>query len=237
MDSAIYTALSRQSGLKTQMDIVANNIANASTTGFRREGLIFSEYVKRTGDETDSLSMVRIGARNTAFDPGQMTQTGGSFDLAIDGVGFFQIRNGGGLALSRAGHFFPNAAGQLVNPDGLALLDAGGTEVTIPPGARDIAIAGDGTLSADGQPVAQLGLWKPTDINDLTRIGGNLFTVAGDLEPADGQLRQGFLEGSNVNPIHEVAKLIEVQRRYESARSFLDKEDRRISSAIQMLGK
>lgn len=237
MDSTIYTALSRQAGLKAEMDIVANNVANASTTGFRREGAVFSEFVRRTGELSDSLSMVKLGARNTAFDPGQLTQTGGDFDIAIDGDGFFQIRNGDQTALSRAGHFMPNAAGQLVNSDGLPLLDAGGTEITIPPGVRNVTVAADGTLSADGKPLAQLGLWQPVDPKDMTRIGGNLFAVEGDLEPATGQMRQGFLEGSNVNPVSEIARLIEVQRRYESARSFLDKEDQRIKSVIQTLGR
>jgi len=232
LDSAIYTALSRQAGLKSELDIVANNVANASTTGFRREGAIFSEFSPRTGPRTESLSMVKLGARNTAFDPGQLSKTGGDFDFAIQGEGFFQIRNGDAPALSRAGHFMPNAAGQLVNADGLPLLDAGGAEITIPLGVTNVAVAADGTMSANGTPIAQLGLWQPVDPNDLTRIGGNLFAVEGDLEPASGQLRQGFLEGSNVNPITEIARLIEVQRRYESAKSFLDKEDRRISSVI-----
>ena len=237
MDSAIYTTLSRQAGLKSELDIVANNVANASTTGFRREGAIFSEFVRRTGSTSDSLSMVKLGARNTAFDPGQLAQTGGSFDFAIEGEGFFQIRKGDETALSRAGHFMPNAAGQLVNSDGLPLLDAGGTEITIPLGVNSVSVAKDGTMSANGTPIAQLGLWQPVDPKDLTRIGGNLFSVEGDLEPASGQLRQGFLEESNVNPVTEIARLIEVQRRYESAKSFLDKEDQRISSVIQTLGR
>lgn len=237
MDSAIYTALSRQNGLKAELDIVANNVANASTTGFRREGALFSEFVRATGDTSDSLSMVKLGARNTSFDPGHLAQTGGDFDFAIEGDGFFQIRNGDTPSLSRAGHFMTNAEGQLVNPDGLPLLDGGGTEITIPLGARSVTLASDGTLSADGAPIAQIGLWQPVDPKDLTRIGGNLFTVAGDLEPAEGQVKQGFLEGSNVNPVNEIARLIEVQRRYESARSFLDKEDQRITSVIQTLGR
>lgn len=237
MDSAIYTALSRQSSLKAEMDIVANNMANISTTGFRREGALFSEFVRRTGPETDSLSMVKLGARNTVLELGQLNQTGGSFDFAIDGDGFFQVRQGDGVALTRAGHFMPNAEGQLVNPDGLPLLDVGGTEITLPPNARNVTVAPDGTLSANGLPLAQLGVWQPSNPDDLSRAGGTLFTVSGDLEPATGQIRQGFLEGSNVNPVSEVARMIEVQRNYETARSFLDKEDQRITSVIQTLGR
>ena len=156
MEASGYVTLSRQSGLLNEMRIVANNIANAATTGYRQQGVIFSEFVQSAPDEP-SLSMTRAQARNTSMAQGSLTQTGGAFDFAIEGDGFFLIETPMGERLSRAGSFSPNAAGDLVTPDGFRVLDAGGAPVFIPPNV-DVSVSSDGTMSANGQPVGQIGL-------------------------------------------------------------------------------
>ncbi len=237
MDTTAYTALSRQMGLRRELDVIANNVANANTNGFRREDLVFSEFVKSAGAQAPSHSMVAADAHRIVLDQAGIEITGGTFDFAIEGTGFFQIERDGNTYLSRAGHFMPDQDGLLVNGDGYRLLDAGGAPIFVPPGTQ-IALANDGTLSADGRPVALIGLMQPVDELDLERAGGNLFAANGELEPVDGaHLVQGALEESNVNPIAEIARLIEVQRRYESTKGFLDREDQRIKSVIQTLGR
>jgi flagellar basal-body rod protein FlgF len=236
MDAAGYTALSRQSGLMREMQVVANNIANLSTTGFRREGMIFSEYVNSM-DEEPSLSMANGNTRLVDLSQAGVSQTGGSFDMAIQGEGFFLIETPTGQALTRAGAFTPSAAGELVTPDGNRLLDQGGAPVFIPPGAAEIGIAQDGTVSADGQPVARIGLWGPTDPTSLRHQSGTVFT-AGELQPLEGAtILQGFLEDSNVEPVSEIARMIEVQRAYEMGQKFMDAEDQRMRGVIQTLGR
>ena len=91
MDNASYTALTRQSGLMNELQVLANNIANASTTGFRAEEVMFSEHVKALGPGTESLSMATANVRDTIMTQGSLTQTGGTFDLAIEGEGFFVV--------------------------------------------------------------------------------------------------------------------------------------------------
>lgn len=238
MENAIYAALTRQSGLMREMQVVANNIANLSTTGFRREGVIFSEYVKRL-DDAPSLSMARASARNIDLSQGDIVQTGGTFDFAIRGNGFFLIETPDGERLSRAGHFTPNAEGDLVNPDGFRLLDAGGAPVALPPGATKVSLAQDGTLSADGVPVAQIVLWAPADPNSLRHVAGTLFSADAPepLEDGAGTLLQGHLEGSNINPVSEIARMIEVQRAYELGQQMLDREDQRIRAVLQTLAR
>lgn len=125
MDSPGYVALGRQSGLMREMQIVANNIANLATTGFRREGLIFAEHVSRT-ETGPSLSMAHGTARLVDLSQAGLMQTGGTFDLAIQGDGFFLIDTPDGQRLTRAGAFTPSVDGELVTPDGYRLLDAGG---------------------------------------------------------------------------------------------------------------
>lgn len=237
MENATYASLARQSGLMREMAVVAQNIANQSTTGFRREGLVFSEYVKRLEGSEPSLSLARAHARSFSPVQGALTQTGGSFDFAIEGEGFFLIQTPDGERLTRAGHFTPNAEGELVTPDGHLLLDAGGAPVFVPPDARQVSLAADGTLSADGLPITQIGLFLPADPTDLSRVAGVMFRAEGGLEPIEGgRMLQGFLEESNVDPLTEIARMIEVSRAYELGQTFLDREDERIRGVIRTLG-
>lgn len=236
MDAAGYATLNRQSGLMREMGVVANNIANSSTTGFRREGVVFSEFVAAM-DEGPSLSMAHASGRHVDLSQSTISQTGGQFDLAIQGEGFFLVQTPQGERLTRAGSFVPSPEGELMTPDGFRLLDAGGAPVFVPPQARGIAIAEDGTLSADGQPVAQIGLWQPTDPLTLRHQSGTLFS-SGEVEPAEGaKMLQGMLEDSNVEPVSEIARMIEVQRAYELGQKFLDAEDERVRGVITTLGR
>lgn len=235
MEAAGYTTLTRQSGLMREMQAVAHNIANMSTTGFRREGVVFTEYVQRMEDGP-SLSMATGNGLHVDLSQASISKTGGTFDFAIQGQGFFLIDTPDGERLSRAGSFTPSAAGELVNAQGYRLLDQGGAPVVIAPGSGVVAMAQDGTLSADGAPIGRIGLWQPTNPISLQYQSGTLFSADG-LEPApEAVILQGFLEDSNVQPVSEIARMIEVQRAYEMGQSFMDQEDRRMRAAIQTLG-
>ena len=236
MDAAGYAALTRQSGLMREMGVVANNIANASTNGFRREGVVFSEFVTAL-DQDPSLSMSYASGRDVDLSQAGLSQTGGSFDFAIQGDGFFLIETPDGQKLTRAGSFTPSAEGELVTPDGYRLLDAGGAPIFIPPDAKAVALAADGTLSANGDPIAQVGLWQPADPLALRHQTGTMFS-GGELIPVEGAtVMQGMLEDSNVQPVSEIARMIEVQRAYELGQKFLDAEDERVRGVIQTLGR
>ena len=125
----------------------------------------------------------------------------------------------------------------LVAPDGAALLDAGGAPIIVDPAARAIAISPDGTVSADGNPVAQIGLWEPEDPLEMTRAEGVRFDPGVPVPVEGGRMVQGFLEKSNVNPVTQITRMIEVQRAYELGQSFLDKEDERIRQVIRTAGQ
>ncbi|MFC7702611.1 flagellar hook-basal body complex protein [Plastorhodobacter daqingensis] len=238
MDNANYTSLTRQSGLMREMQIVAHNIANISTTGFRKEGIVFSEFVRRLEGDEPSLSMALANGRHISLRQGGLTQTNGTFDFAIEGDGFFLVETPQGERLTRAGHFTPNAEGELVTPDGYRLLDGGGAPIFIPPDAAKVALGTDGTLSADGLAFAQVGVFVPADPLGLQREAGTLFRSPAGTEPLEGaRLVQGYLEESNVDPIAEVARMIEVQRAYELGQSFIEREDERIRAVVQALGK
>ncbi|SEN71428.1 flagellar basal-body rod protein FlgF [Paracoccus alcaliphilus] len=233
MDNAIYATLTRQSGLMKEMGVVANNIANANTTGFRREGVIFAEHLSALDRRGETLSMAHARGRLIDLRQGVLTQTNGSFDLAIEGEGYFALETPDGLRLSRAGAFIPSPEGELMTADGYRLLDAGQAPVMIPPGASAVSVGTDGTMSANGIPFGQIGLFGQPEGTQLTHQGGTLFQLDADPEPLEeARIRQGFLEESNVDPVFEITRMIEVQRAYELGQSFLDREDQRIRNVI-----
>ncbi|OCX65394.1 flagellar basal-body rod protein FlgF [Thioclava sp. SK-1] len=232
MANSIYSTLSRQSGLMKEMQVVANNIANVSTTGYRREGVIFAEHVASLEGDAPSLSMAYALGRNVNTAQGPLSGTGGTFDFAIEGEGFFMIETPEGNQLTRAGSFTPSPEGELVTMDGYRLLDSGGGPITVPPDAQ-IAVGQDGSMSANGEPIALLGVYVPTDPTGLVHAGGTRFTVEGDpLAVENPVILQGYIEESNVDPIMEVARMIEVQRAYEMGQTFLEREDERIRKVI-----
>ena len=164
---------------------------------------------------------------------GVLTQTNGRFDLAIEGEGYFALETPDGLRLSRAGAFIPSPEGELMTAEGYRLLDVGQAPVLIPPGASAVSVGTDGTMSANGIPFGQIGLFGQPEGTQLTHQGGTLFQLDADPEPLEeARIRQGFLEESNVDPVFEITRMIEVQRAYELGQSFLDREDQRIRNVI-----
>ncbi len=239
METAGYVTLSRQTGLWKEMQVVANNVANISTTGFRREGVVFTEMVQALPNEGGGVAMAAARARFSDPTQGNVSQTGNPMDLAIQGRGYFMVETPEGNRLTRAGAFALNTENEMVNPDGLRLLDLGGAPIFIPPDAALVSVSQDGTVSADGNPLAQVGIYEVADESALTRQFGTLFNP-GDQEPVAMEgavVLQGFIEGSNVNPVTEMARMIEVQRTYEMGMKFLENENERIRNVTRTLGQ
>lgn len=240
MDNAIYTMLTRQSGLMREFSSVANNVANMGTTGFKAEHGVFSEYVRNidagvaSPDGATSLSMGRLGAHTTDLTDGSLKSTGGELDMALSGEGFFQVRTPNGERLTRAGHFMLNADRILVNPQGHAVLNTGGGEIAIPQEAASILVGRDGTISSDGVELGRVGVFT-ADTVTLRREGNNLWTAENIQNVEIPNIASGFLEDSNVNPVLEMARMIEVQRFYDAGQALLDLEDDRIRSVARTL--
>lgn len=239
MDNAIYAALTRQISLSREMDAVANNLANMSTNGYRAERVLFAEYVKASDGPLGSLSMATVNPRFLDRNEGPLNRTGGAFDLAIvDDNAFFQVQTQDGPRLTRAGSFAPTPEGALVSMDGHPLLDAGGAPVFVPIGGEDVVVSDDGTVSVDGALVAQVGLFAVEDPAALRHSGGVLFEALTEAQPAVGaRVTQGFIEGSNVDPVSEVTRMIDVQRAYELSTALLAREDERIRQAVRKMGE
>jgi len=237
LENATYVTLTRQSGLLKELQTVANNVANMATAGYRAEGVVFAEMVQALPTEGGAVAMTDARVRFTSTLQGGLSKTNGTLDLAIQGDGFFLIEYPDGDRLSRNGAFTANPQNELVTMDGYRVLDAGGAPVFIPPDATTITFSPDGTMGADGRPITQIGLYRVENTADLLRADGVTFISDAPLLPADdATIAQGFIEDSNVNPVWEITRMIEVQRAYELGQKFLDKEDERMRAVLRVLG-
>lgn len=237
MDNPIYAALSRQEGLERLMRITANNIANASTDGYRRESGLFAEWVNRLPVDGGGVSQSRAFVRSTDFSQGALQRTGATLDLAIEGEGFFRVLSAQGEFFTRAGSFTRSPAGEIVTSDGARLLDEGGAPMIAPGDAASLRVAADGTVSSDGAPLGRIGIVQPLDLSALTRSANGRFTADADTRPAENAtIRQGFIEESNVDAIRELTRMIDIQRSYEAAQNFMRGEDERLREAVRVIG-
>ncbi|WGF87613.1 flagellar hook-basal body complex protein [Marinivivus vitaminiproducens] len=236
MDNPSLALLSHQTGLQRRVDIVANNIANAGTTGFRREGLVFASRVERLDVPGRRFAMTEDRMSFTDPTAGGLTVTGNPLDMALDGDGLFAVQAGTGVAYTRDGRFMPDAEGRLVTATGHPVLDEGGAPIVLPPGAEALAVSADGTLSADGEAVAVIGRYR---VDAGARRGADgLITTAGAAGPApDTRVLGGHIENANVNPVRELTDLIEAQRAYERGQSMIEGEDERLRRAAERLAR
>lgn len=241
MENTIYIGLSRAKTLQTAMDMTANNIANMDTPGFRGQNPVFLEYIAdpRGRTETnDPISMVIDYGQFQSTRPGPLQRTGNPTDVALSGPGFFGVQTKDGLRYTRAGNFAVNVNGELVTASGQLVAGQGGGPITIPRGAGPIRIAEDGTISTDEGQVGQIGVTEFDNIQDLEAEGDNLYkAVKGGRPATDSKVMQGMVEGSNVQPVVEMTRMIDILREYQSVQRMLQGEHERMRSAIQRISR
>ncbi len=241
IENAQLISLSRQIALQRQLDVVANNVANINTTGFKAEQLLFEEYVMPVArDQTfpnldQPLSYVQDWATIHDLSAGSVLQTGNDLDVALNGDGFFAVQTAGGERWTRAGAFQINNAGTLVDLSGNPVLGAGGT-IQFGPEETGITIAGDGTVSSSAGIRGQLRIVEFENPQALTREGANLFAGGTPVAATNTSVMQGFVERSNVSGVAEMAEMIRVTNAYQSIASLAERQDDLRRSAIQRLG-
>ncbi|KCZ65330.1 flagellar hook-basal body complex protein [Hyphomonas atlantica] len=234
MSNAIYATLTRQDGLLREMQVIANNVANSSTTGYKSNHAIFAEHIAAVNGEGDSVSMGSLSGHSHDLSQGAMKHTGGQFDLAIHGEGFFVLETPAGERLTRAGAFQLSADGILADAFGNQVMGAGGGAIAIPEEVTRISVAPDGTISSGQEILGQIGV--VTANGQIAQEGGTMFVAAEGYEQVEEpNVIQGALEQSNVSSILEISRLIEVQRAYEAGQSLIEKEDERINQLIKTM--
>jgi len=243
VENAAYIGLSRQMTLRRELDIAANNIANADTTGFKVEQLLLgTEIGNRARNDAirPGASFVLDKGVGRDFSQGSLEQTGRSLDFAIDGEGvFFRLQDGAGEAYTRDGAFTIGPQGVLVTKEGLPVLGDGGP-VTMDPAGGSITVADDGNISQDGVTIGRLQLARFDNLAVLSKEGDGLYRNASNAVPIDAagaQVRQGMLEGSNVNPLIEITNLIEITRAYDRASKLIENVSELSRRSVERLGR
>lgn len=236
MENTLTVALARQSVLARQMDVIATNLANLETAGFKSENMIFSEIIEETS-EGEFLSIVHDVSFFRDVGEGPLVGTSAPLDLAVHGEGYFAVETTEGERYTRHGNFQLDDTGRIVTSDGHAVLNSGGAPIVIPPDAGDITVTRDGTVSANDAPIGQLKLVRFDDEQLLTKLGNGLYDAAGlpPLPATDSQVLQGMIEKSNVNGVVEITRMIDTVRSYEAAAKLADTEHQRILDAIEAL--
>jgi flagellar basal-body rod protein FlgF len=242
MESTSYVALSRQTGLRRQLNIVANNLANMSTSGFKGEKMMFVEHLTKSkgGHQviSEKVAYVRDIATLRDFSEGPLESTGNPFDLAISGEGYFTVQTDQGNKYTRNGRFQIDQGGQLVNQQGYPVLADGGQPIFFAPGDTNISISKDGTVATDTGDIGKLSLVKFENPQDLRPGAGGMFsTEANPIAVENPAIQQGMLEGSNVLPIIEMTRMIDVHRTYDSVKNLIEREDDRQRNMIRELAK
>ncbi len=248
MDTALYVGLSKQMILQRELDIAANNIANADTTGFKVESLTASEDPQTlpggTGPNATANYVLDTGlARN--FAQGALQQTGAPLDAAIDGDGFFQVSTAAGTRYTRDGRFTTDSQGKLITQAGDPVLDASGGQITLNPQGGAPSIAADGTVSqaipgsANGQIVGKIGVVSFQSLAALSKEGGGLYSNSSSTPPTPSTksvIHQGMLESSNVQPVLQITDLIRISRAYDTLSNLMNNAADLSSRSVQRLG-
>ncbi len=242
MENIAAIALSNQIVLRRQMEIIANNMANISTPGFKGQNLAFKEYIDKGDVGDDRTSYVNAAGVNTDYTQGSMQHTGSDFDLAINGEGYFTIGGPNGTRYTRNGNFRPDSNGQLVSGTGDPVLNTNGTPIIIPSAADKITVSQNGGVYAGTTLLGRVGIVKFANADLLEREDSGLYMLpAGSNETPEPverpRIYQGMLEGSNVEGILEMTKMMEVSRAYESAQKVVEKEDDRLRNAMRRLSQ
>jgi flagellar basal-body rod protein FlgF len=237
MESPLLLALSRQLAVRDQMESIANNVANMSTPAYKGERTLFHEYLSgQKGPKEITFPQLKGLFRETQEGP--VAVTGNSLDVALRGKGFLVIETPEGNRFTRDGHLSLNNKNQIVTQQGHPVLGVNNRPMTVPQDAKSVTIAMDGSVSAGDVRVGQLKLVAFDNEQHLVRTGDGLYKTDAAQNPAtDLEVLQGSLEGSNIQPVLEITRMIEASRIYQAAQKIVNSEDERIRKAIERLAK
>jgi flagellar basal-body rod protein FlgF len=249
MENALLVGLARQATLERQLNVVANNIANVNTTGYKADQSLFEEYLRSGAHEDNfvgrdrAVSYVQDRATFHDMTEGPLQQTNNPLDVAIDGGGFLAVQTAAGELYTRDGNLQLNNVGQLVTENGDAVLGTAGP-ILFQPTDHDINISPDGTITVQegaGRTDTIRGKLRMVSFADAQQIlkqGSNLYSLGEGAQPQPdlkSTLKQGYIEKSNVNSVAEMSRMMEVTRSYTAVSNMLQQESDLHKSAIEKL--
>jgi flagellar basal-body rod protein FlgF len=238
MQSGLYVSLSGQVALERRLQTIAANVANMNTIGYRADGVSFEAEMAKAGDST--VAFAGSGSDFISRKSGGMNKTGNPFDVAVQGDAWFGIKTPAGTVYTRDGRMTLKESGELTTLNGYPVLDAGGAPILLEAASGPPDISRDGMISQKGVQVGALGLFSIDDGAKLTRYDNSGVIpdkpATAVLDFTENGVVQGFVEGSNVNPITEMTKLITVSRAFDGIAAATEKSESSLTDAIKTLG-
>ena len=248
MENVSLIGLSRQMTLERQLDVVANNVANVNTNGFKADRPMFEEFLRTNARETNfigrdrNVSFVQDRITLKDFSKGPTEPTKNPLDVAIDGDAFLTVQTPNGARYTRDGSMQINSVGQLVTKGGLPVLGTGGP-IVFQPTDHDINISADGTVTVQegtnrtDSVRGKLSLVSFAQAQNLLKEGSNLYSAEGapPRPSTTSRINQGFVEKSNVNSVMEMTRMIDVTRAYTQISAMLQQQTDMRRSAIEKL--
>ncbi len=238
MQSGIYVGLSAQIALEKRLETIANNVANAGTAGFRADAVKFEAVLSRSANNT--VAFASPGENYISRQTGAISKTDNPLDVAMAGDGWFAFQTPQGVVYTRDGRMQMTSEGELRTMNGYPMMDPGGATIVLDPNGGAPWIGADGSITQDGRPIGSIGVFQIPNEAKLSRFENSGVTTdlpaAAVFEASEIRVLQGHTEGSNVNPIMELTKLINVSRTFEQANSLLDKSESSLEKAIRSLG-
>lgn len=236
MENSLYVGLSSQVALEARMAIVANNVANMTTPGYRGQNAVFKEFISDQPRMKADVSLVYDYGQYQVTDAGPIKVTGNPLDVALVGPGFMGIQTAEGVQYTRAGNFSLNELGELVNARGMKVADQGGGTINVPADARYVAIDQTGAVSTEQGVIGNLMMVEFDDIQKMEPTGNGNYKTDEAARPAEStRMLQGKVEGSNVLPVIEMTRMIDVSREYQSMQRMVQSEHERLRKSIQTL--
>ncbi|MCG9917142.1 MAG: flagellar basal-body rod protein FlgF [Phenylobacterium sp.] len=243
MDNAVYVGLSRQMVLRRELDLIANNVANANTVGFKVESLLARTEPGAPASNDGAPRPVKFvldGGVARDFTQGGLFSTGSDLDVGIEGDGFFEVATDEGPRYTRDGRFTLDELGRITTQAGDPVAGEGGGEIIINPENGAVTIGPDGTISQGENLLGRIAVMRFDDLSVLQKMGDNLLSNTSNQQPQaapDVRVRQGMLENSNVKPILEITRLIEVTRAYESITRMMESSSDLSRRAVERMGR
>jgi flagellar basal-body rod protein FlgF len=241
MNITTSLAASRLVAQQRAMDVTANNIANANTPGFRTERVQFSDWVDPQTNTapvpgTRSITYTQDRATYRESQPGTLSHTGNPYDVALSGDGYFTVNTKNGPRLTRDGRLGPMPDGTLADSSGNPVLDTTGKPIQVASTDTQITIAGDGSISSQNGPLGKIGVVQPVDPMKMRAEGATNFISDGPTTPvAAPGVVQGAVEGSNVQPVLEVTRMMDIQRQFQFVTQLVQAEGDRQKETIDKL--
>jgi flagellar basal-body rod protein FlgF len=229
--------------LRRELDVIANNVANVDTVGFKVEALMVgtdTQTLPAAGPAPATVNFALDSGVARDFSQGALKQTGSTLDVALDGQGFFRVSTPNGERYTRDGRFSLDSQGRLVASSGNPVLDSSGGEITLDLSKGAPKISADGTISQGTLTSGTIGVTNFASLSALSKDGNGLYSNVSNLQPTPApatRIRQGMIETSNVDPISQITKLIEVSRAYESISKMMDQTASLSSETINRLGQ